>query len=69
MPMHTQHAMNIIMLAMVMASVDQSYFGAPNCANSVNRQNYFSMLASSTIIGRWPETINLPGTQFICKLC
>ena len=40
-PTHTQLAMNIIivvLLAMVMASVDQSYFGAPKFANSVNRQ-------------------------------
>ena len=39
-PMHIQYAMNIIifvLLAIVMASVDQSYFGAPNCAKSVSR--------------------------------
>ena len=39
-PTHIQYAMNIIifvLLAIVMASVDQSYFGAPNCAKSVSR--------------------------------
>ena len=56
----------IVLLAIVMASVDQVYFGAPNCANSVNRQAISLCWASCTIIGGGPETINLPETQFVC---
>ena len=68
MPTHTQHAMNIIivvLLAIVMVSVDQSYFGAPNCGNSIDRQTISPCWASCTIIGGGPETINL---QFVCKV-
>ena len=36
----------VVLLAIVMASVDQSYFGAPNCANSVEKQT----LSLSSII-------------------
>ena len=32
----------LLLLAMVMASVDQSYFGAPKFANSVNKQTISS---------------------------
>ena len=52
-----------------MASVDQSYFGAPDFVNSVNRQTISSFWASCTLIGGGPETINLPEAQFVCKLC
>ena len=48
-PTHIQYAMNIIilvLLAIVMASVDQSYFGAPNFVNSVNRQAISSVVRS-----------------------
>ena len=65
MPTHTQYAMTIIidvLLAMVMVSVDQSYFGAPNCANSVNWQASSSCWSSCAIVGGGPCTINLPGT-------
>ena len=52
-----------------MVFVDQSHFGVPNFANSVNRQAISSCWSSCTIIGGGPETINLPETQFVCKLC
>ena len=59
----------VVLLPMVMVSVDQSCFGAPNFVNNNNRSAISSCWSSCTIIGRGPETINLPGTQLVCKLC
>ena len=71
--MHSQHAMNIIivvLLAMVMASVDQSCFGAPKNLRTASTGKLFLPCydASCTIIGGGPETINLPETQFVCTV-
>ena len=52
-----------------MVSVDQSYFSALNFASRVNRQAISSCWSSCTIIGGGPDTINLPKSWFVYKLC
>ena len=53
-----------------MVSMDQLHFGAPNCANNVNRQTISLCWASCTFIGGGPETINHSlFASYVSKCC